>query len=62
MKKHVYTVFGLLMLGIFLWRGVEAIVEPGLGWDELYVAGGILLAIVVTTMGIRMQLAERRAR
>jgi len=62
MKKHVYTVFGLLMLGIFLWRGIDAIVKPGLGWDELYVVGGIVLAIVVTMTGIRLHLAERKSR
>jgi hypothetical protein len=62
MKKHVYTVFGLLMLAIFLWRGIEAIFAPGLGWDEVYIAGGILLAIVVTMTGIRLHLAERKSR
>ena len=62
MKKHVYTIFGLVMLGIFLWRGIEAIARPGLGLEEVYVAGGICLALVLTTMGIRMHLAGRRTR
>jgi hypothetical protein len=62
MKKHVYTIFGLLMLGIFLWRGAEAVARPGLGLEEVYIAGGVVLALVLTAMGIRMHMAERRAR
>jgi len=62
MMKHAYTILGLLMLGIFLWRGAEAIARPGLGLEEIYVAGGVILALVLTAMGIRMHLAERGTR
>lgn len=62
MKKHAYTVGGLLMLGIFLWRGVEALYTPGLGWQEIYVLGGLILAVVVLTIGIRLHLGQRRAK
>lgn len=62
MKKHVYTVGGLLMLGIFLWRGVSAIYTPGLGWEELYVLGGLILAVAVLTIGVRLHMGQRRAK
>ena len=60
MRKHVYTIFGLIMLGIFLWRMSEALRAPGIGISEAYAAGGIVLALILAVMGVRMWMSDRR--
>lgn len=44
MKAHLFISVGLLLAGIFLMRGMEAIMEPGLGLREIYILGGFLIA------------------
>lgn len=61
MRNHVYTTFGLIMLGIFLWRGMRALAEPGIGLPELYILGGFALSIALVVTGIRGLLASRKA-
>ncbi len=62
MRKHVYTVFGLIMLVIFLWRMAEALRTPGIGLPEAYAAGGIVLALIMSGLGLRMWMQQRGAR
>ncbi len=59
MRHHLMIVLGLLIAGIFLWRGVEALGEPGLGLREAYVAGGLVLAAALVVTGIRAWRAPR---
>lgn len=44
MKAHIFMSIGLLLTAIFFVRGLEALTEPGLGFREIYVLGGLLLA------------------
>ena len=44
MKSHLFISSGLLIAAIFFMRGMEAIVEPGLGLREVYILGGFLVA------------------
>jgi len=61
MRNHVFITFGLLMLGIFLWRGTETLAEPGISLAEAYVFGGFVLALVLIASGVRGLLAARNA-
>lgn len=53
MRHHVMIVLGLVIAGIFLWRGLDALAEPGIGLREAYVAGGLVLALALIITGIR---------
>ena len=44
MKHHIMFTAGLLMLAIFGARMAVALQEPGLGWNELYLLGGLAIA------------------
>lgn len=44
MKAHIFISMGLLFAAIFFYRGLEALGEPGLGLQELYILGGFLIA------------------
>ena len=57
-KSHLFISFGLLIAAIFFMRGMEAIVEPGLGLNELYILGGFLIAGFLIHAGWK----ERKAR
>jgi hypothetical protein len=51
MASHLKIAIGFVLIGIFLFRGQEALSTPGLGWRELYVLGGFILAGVLIYQG-----------
>ena len=51
MKSHFFISFGLLIAAIFFMRGMEALVEPGLGLREVYILGGFLVAGLLVRVG-----------
>ncbi len=44
MKHHIMISLGLLMALIFAYQGAQALLTPGFGGREIYVAGGLVLA------------------
>lgn len=56
MKHHIMIAFGLLMAALFSYRMANAILEPGLGFHELYLLGGIVIAVWLIVAGLK----ERR--
>ena len=44
MKHHIMIALGLLLLVIFGIRLFSAVAQPGIGFDELYCIGGLILA------------------
>ncbi len=56
MKHHIMIALGILMAAIFSFRMANAIVAPGLGVSELYLLGGIVLAVWLIFAGLK----ERR--
>jgi threonine/homoserine/homoserine lactone efflux protein len=44
MKHHIMIALGILMALLFAFRMANALIEPGLGFRELYLAGGLLIA------------------
>lgn len=44
MKHHIMIALGILMGLIFAFRMAVALLEPGLGFREVYLAGGLVLA------------------
>ena len=57
MKAHLFISMGLLLAGIFLMRGMEALMEPGFGLREIYILGGFLIAGLLVHAGWK----ERKA-
>lgn len=51
---------GLLMAILFSYRGAQALLEPGLGFSELYCAGGLVLAGWLIFSGVQEWRAGRR--
>jgi len=56
MKHHIMISFGLLMAAVFGFRLANAIMAPGLGWHELYLLGGNVIAAWLIFAGLK----ERR--
>ena len=56
MKHHIMIALGLLMTVIFGFRMANAVLEPGLGFSEAYLAGGLILAAWLIFAGLK----ERR--
>ena len=56
MKHHIMIALGILMAAIFSFRMANAIVASGLGFSELYLLGGIVLAVWLIFAGLK----ERR--
>lgn len=56
MKHHLMIALGLLMAAVFSYRLANALLTPGLGISELYLAGGVLIAAVLIFSGLK----ERR--
>lgn len=56
MKHHIMIALGLLMTFIFGFRMANALIDPGLGFRELYLAGGLFLAAWLILAGLK----ERR--
>jgi len=44
MKHHIMISLGLLMCIVFAYRGAIALPASGLGPEEAYIAGGLLIA------------------
>ncbi|MEO1569177.1 MAG: hypothetical protein AAFR94_08135 [Pseudomonadota bacterium] len=61
MRNHVFITFGLVMAGIFTWRAIDALAEPGFGVADAYVLGGFALAAALIASGIRGLLRARNA-
>ena len=57
MKHHIMIALGLLMGAVFSFRLANALVIPGLGFSELYLFGGIVIAAALIFFGLK----ERRA-
>ncbi|MEP3891399.1 MAG: hypothetical protein ABJN69_13150 [Hellea sp.] len=53
MKSHLFIATGLLIAAIFVMRGLEALAEPGLGFRELYILGGFLVAGLLVYAGYK---------
>ena len=53
MKSHLFIAIGLLIGAIFTMRGLEVLVEPGIGLRELYIIGGFVIAAVLIRTGWR---------
>ena len=51
MKAHLFISFGLLFTAIFFMRGMDALMEPGLGLREIYILGGFLVAGLLIRAG-----------
>ena len=51
MKAHLFISFGLLFVAIFFMRGMDALMEPGLGLREIYILGGFLVAGLLIRAG-----------
>lgn len=56
MKHHVMIALGLLMGIIFSYRLANALIAPGLGLQELYLFGGVVIATWLILSGLK----ERR--
>ncbi|MEM6653935.1 MAG: hypothetical protein AAGA72_17335 [Pseudomonadota bacterium] len=56
MKHHIMIALGILMACIFSYRLANAILTPGWGLPELYLFGGIVIAVVLIFGGLK----ERR--
>jgi len=56
MKHHIMISFGLLMAAVFGFRLAKSIMAPGLGWLELYLLGGNVIAAWLIIAGLK----ERR--
>ncbi len=56
MKHHIMIAMGLLMGVIFSYRLANSLLQPGLGVQEVYLAGGIVLAAWLIFAGLK----ERR--
>ncbi|MDX1293287.1 MAG: hypothetical protein R3265_10785 [Hyphomonas sp.] len=44
MKHHIMISLGILMGLVFAFRAASAILEPGLGFREAYLLGGLVLS------------------
>lgn len=62
MKHHIMISLGLLMTLIFAFQGASALLEPGLGLREAYIAGGLILAGWLIFGGIAEMKQARRDR
>lgn len=51
MKSHLFISVGLLLVAIFIMRGLEALNEPGIGLRELYILGGFWVAGLLVHAG-----------
>lgn len=56
MKHHIMIAVGILMAAVFGFRMANALVTPGLGMSELYLLGGLLIAVWLIFEGLK----ERR--
>ncbi|MCR9270211.1 MAG: hypothetical protein ACX94B_09265 [Henriciella sp.] len=56
MKHHLMIALGLLMAAVFSYRLANALLAPGLGVSELYLAGGVVIAAALIFGGLK----ERR--
>ena len=43
-KHHIMIALGVLLLLVFSYRGALALLEPGIGGKEAYLAGGLILS------------------
>lgn len=62
MKNHIMIALGLLMAAIFAYQGANALLEPGFGGREAYVAGGLVLAGWLIYGGLSEWRAARKSR
>ena len=58
MKAHFFISMGLLLAAIFFMRGMEALMESGLGLHELYILGGFLIAGLLIHAGWKERKAD----
>lgn len=56
MKHHIMIALGILMAAIFGFRAANAFVEPGIGFQEAYLVGGLIIAAWLIFSGLK----ERR--
>ena len=53
MKHHLMIALGLLMAAVFSYRFANALLAPGWGISELYLAGGIVIAACLIFVGLK---------
>lgn len=56
MKHHIMIALGILMAALFSVRLANALIVPGIGISELYLAGGLVIAAGLLFFGLK----ERR--
>lgn len=61
-KFHLMIALGLLMAGIFAFRGAQSFLAPGFGVPELYNLGGLAIAAALMFQGVQGFMADRKAR
>lgn len=59
MKHHLMIALGLLMAAVFSYRLANALLAPGWGISELYLAGGVGIAAALIFFGLK---ARRQTR
>ncbi len=61
MKHHIMIALGLLMCVLFAYQGALALLTPGWGLQEAYIAGGLLLAGGLIRSGlVEWRIARKR--
>ncbi|MEL7111252.1 MAG: hypothetical protein AAGJ68_15255 [Pseudomonadota bacterium] len=53
MKHHIMISLGLLMAVVFSFRLAHALLQPGWGFSELYLFGGIVIAAILIFAGLQ---------
>lgn len=61
MKFHIMIALGLLMAGIFAFRGAQSFLAPGFGVPELYNLGGLAIAAALMFQGVQGFRVDRKA-
>ena len=51
MKSHIFIAMGILIGAIFIWRGIDALKDPGLGLMEVYIFGGFIASGLLIRQG-----------
>ena len=55
MRSHLFIATGLLVAAIFFTRGLDALAAPGIGFRELYILGGFLVAGLLIYTGFKVR-------
>jgi len=53
MKSHLFISVGLTLAVIFVFQAIDALKVSGFGRSELYVLGGLILALLLVRQGLK---------